>query len=115
MHVYKTPDERYVIHANLTFKDKVIIMAWDDALAMKNSCAQRPGMHYLTMDDIQPTHTKALEKVGSGNCKPPGQHASGYLLILSRIHLCLHVHWRQGPRPKAQLQIVPTCGHDLAE
>ena len=62
-HVYKTPDDRYVIHSSFMFDDKVMIMAWDDALSMKNSCAQRPGMHYRTLDNIEPTFSKALEKV----------------------------------------------------
>lgn len=62
-HVYKTPDDRYVIHSSFMFDDQVMIMAWDDALSMKNSCAQRPGMHYRTLDNIEPTFSKALEKV----------------------------------------------------
>lgn len=62
-HVYKTPDDRYVIHASVMFDDQVMIMALDDALAMKNFCTQRPGLHDCTLDDIQPTLSKALEKV----------------------------------------------------
>eukprot|EP00892_Ulva_mutabilis_P009449 jgi/Ulvmu1/6877/UM031_0082.1 len=61
-HVYKTPDERFVIHSSFMFDDKVMIMAWDDPLMIKASCTIRPAMHYRTLDDIEPTYKKALEK-----------------------------------------------------
>ena len=67
-HVYKTPDERFVIHSSFMFDDQVMIMAWDDPFLIKSSCALRPALHYRTLDDIEPTYKKALEKVNTHHC-----------------------------------------------